>query len=123
VVRPRQRCQRVSTLSALSLPGRRPDKADSACLDALTTADSADRNDALKPSPVVGVSAVSLARADTPRLLTPSSLYFSLSPFRRNPLTPLTPPPLAAPPQSRRPRRPLRPSTSPAYTHNTGRPQ
>lgn len=118
-----QRCQRVSTLSALLNAGGPYDRAGCACVDALTPADSADRNDALKPLPAAGVSAVSLARADTPRLFTPSSLYFPLSLFRRNPLTPLTPSPLAAPPQWRRRRRLLPPSTSPACAHNTERHQ
>lgn len=90
-MRGRQRCQRVSTLSAPLAPDLRPDTLDCAGLDALTTADSADRREALKPPPAAEVSAVSLARADTPRLFTPSYLYFPLSPFRRNPLTPLTP--------------------------------
>lgn len=90
-LRGRQRCQRVSTLSAPLAPDLRPDTLDRAGLDALTTADSADSKEALKPSPAAQVSAVSLARADTPRLFTPSYLYFPLSPFRRNPLTPLTP--------------------------------
>lgn len=92
MARPRQRCQRVSTLSAVLLPGLRADTASRGCFAALTTADSADRTGASKPPPAVEVSAVSLARADTPRLFTPSSLYFPPSPFRRNPLTPLTPP-------------------------------
>lgn len=90
-LRGRQRCQRVSTLSAPLAPDLRPDTLDRAGLDALTSADSADRKEALKPSPAAEVSAVSLARADTPRLFTPSYLYFPLSPFKRNPLTPLTP--------------------------------
>lgn len=90
-LRGRQRCQRVSTLSAPLASGLRPDTVDWARRDALTTADSADGKEALKAPPAAEVSAVSLARADTPRLFTPSYLYFPLSPFRRNPLTPLTP--------------------------------
>lgn len=117
-----QRCQRVSTLSALSPHRLRSRAAGGVGFATLTSADSADGKHASKPSPAVGVSAVSLARADTPRLFTPSSLYFPPSPFRRNPLTPLTPPPLAAPPQWRCPRRLLRPSKSPARARNIGRP-
>jgi len=117
-----QRCQRVSTLSALLLPYSASHTAGGGGVAALTIADSADGNSASKLSPAVGVSAVSLARADTPRLFTPSSLCFPPSPFRRNPLTPLTPPPLAAPPQRRCPRRLLRPSKSPARARNNGRP-
>jgi hypothetical protein len=89
----RQRCQRVSAVSARLLPGMRRATTARARPDALTTADSGDGNEVLKPSPAAEVSAVSLARADTPRLFTPSYLYFLLSPFRRNPLTPLTPRP------------------------------
>lgn len=118
-----QRCQRVSTLSALSPPKFRSHAASAEGPTALTTADSADGKHASKPSPAVGVSAVSLARADTPRLFTPSSLYFPPCSFRRNPLTPLTPSPLAASPQARCPSRLLRPSTSAACARNTRRPQ
>lgn len=123
MARPRQRCQRVSTLSALSLSHTPLYTARGASPGALTTADSADRNDALKHSPAARVSAVSLARADTPRLFTPSSLYYPPSLCRRNPLTPLTPSQLAALPNSRRRHSPLRPSTRPAWAHNTGRPR
>jgi hypothetical protein len=114
MVRSCQRCQRVSTLSALLPPSLGSRTTIGGGFAALTAADSADGNCALKPSPKVEVSAVSLARADTPRLFTPSSLYFPPSPFRWNPLTPLTPPPLAAPPQSRCERRHLRPAASPS---------
>lgn len=122
-MRGRQRCQRVSTLSASLAPDLRPDTVDCARLDALTTADSADSKEALKPSSAAQVSAVSLARADTPRLFTPSYLYFPLSPFRRNPLTPLTLPPLAPPPQLRCRNRLLRPLKQPGCALNSGRPQ
>lgn len=123
MVRSCQRCQRVSTLSAPLGPDLQLHKAGSVGVVTLTPADTADGKAASKPPPARGVSAVSLARAETPRLFTPSSLFLPPSPFSRNPLTPLTPPPLAAPPRARRPRRLLRPFISPARVRNSGRPQ
>jgi len=84
----RQRCQRVSTLSALLLPTLRPNIAGYGCFTTLTPADSAD---ALKAAPAVGCQRCHLRARIHQGFLPPPPSIFPSSSIRRNPLTPLTP--------------------------------
>ncbi len=85
MVRPRQRCQRVSTLSALLPPGRRPDRRTAHASTRRQPLTATDRRlTPSKPSPVVGgVGGVTCARGYT-KAFYPLLLYFHLSPFGRN---------------------------------------
>jgi hypothetical protein len=86
-----QRCQRVSTLSAPMAglhvapieKSRRP--------AALTPADSADGFSNSEASPAVGCQRCHLRAQEHQGFLPPPPSNFPPTPFRRNPLTPLTP--------------------------------
>jgi hypothetical protein len=89
----RQRCQRVSTLSAPMLGLHVAPTEKSRRPAALTPADSADGFASSEASPAVRCQRCHLRAQEHQGFLPPPPSNFSPTPFRRNPLTPLTPSP------------------------------
>lgn len=89
----RQRCQRASTLSAPMLGLHVAPTEKSRRPVALTPADSADGYTNSEASPAVRCQRCHLRAQEHQGFLPPPPSNFSPTSFRRNPLTPLTPPP------------------------------